>query len=248
MNKLKTVFWDLDGTIADTELSGHRIAFNKAFTEYNLGWNWDIETYKDLLKISGGKKRIKYYASSQKILISDKDVLAIHNNKQIYYKGIINEGRIPLRSGVYRLLLELKKKDIDNYLVTTSGIKATKALLQKSILNYQQLFSGLITYENVINHKPHPEAYLKALYLSNSTHINSLVIEDSEIGLQAAKMAGLKCLISISPWNDFKANSFIEADSVANSLGSIDEETILYRGKSLIQKYVCSDYLVSLLN
>ena len=50
MNILKVVFWDVDGTIADTELNGHRIAFNRAFIDYDLDWNWNQATYQDLLK------------------------------------------------------------------------------------------------------------------------------------------------------------------------------------------------------
>ena len=45
MNPLKVVFWDLDGTIADTELNGHRLAYNAAFKEYSLEWHrprWKI--------------------------------------------------------------------------------------------------------------------------------------------------------------------------------------------------------------
>ena len=54
MNKLKAVFWDVDGTIADTEMCGHRVAFNLAFKDFDLDWNWNENKYLDLLKISGG--------------------------------------------------------------------------------------------------------------------------------------------------------------------------------------------------
>ena len=61
MNNLKAVFWDIDGTIAETEIEGHRVAFNKAFKDYQLDWNWDRNTYIKLLQIGGGKNRIKYF-------------------------------------------------------------------------------------------------------------------------------------------------------------------------------------------
>ena len=61
MNKLSAVFWDVDGTIADTELCGHRVAFNMAFKDFNLDWFWDEANYLELLMISGGLKRIIHY-------------------------------------------------------------------------------------------------------------------------------------------------------------------------------------------
>ena len=50
MRELKAVFWDVDGTLADTEFLGHRIAFNKSFKEFDLNWHWDSSIYLDLLK------------------------------------------------------------------------------------------------------------------------------------------------------------------------------------------------------
>ena len=51
MHKLKAVFWDVDGTIADTELCGHRVAFNLAVKDFGLGWDWNESQYLGLVKI-----------------------------------------------------------------------------------------------------------------------------------------------------------------------------------------------------
>ena len=45
MAYLEGVYWDLDGTIANTELEAHLPAFNFAFNDFNLNWNWDRSTY-----------------------------------------------------------------------------------------------------------------------------------------------------------------------------------------------------------
>lgn len=58
---LSAVLFDVDGTLADTERDGHRLAFNSAFKDFGLNWNWDIELYGKLLQITGGKERIRYY-------------------------------------------------------------------------------------------------------------------------------------------------------------------------------------------
>ena len=62
---LKGVYWDLDGTIANTELEAHLPAFNKAFKDIGIDWNWDKDKYIQLLRINGGKNRISYYSKSR---------------------------------------------------------------------------------------------------------------------------------------------------------------------------------------
>ena len=61
MTFLKGVYWDLDGTLANTELEAHLPAFNYAFKAFGLNWIWDTSEYIDLLKINGGKNRIAHY-------------------------------------------------------------------------------------------------------------------------------------------------------------------------------------------
>jgi len=61
MRKLQSLIFDVDGTLADTERDGHRIAFNQAFSEVGIPWNWSIDLYGKLLAIGGGKERIRYY-------------------------------------------------------------------------------------------------------------------------------------------------------------------------------------------
>ena len=43
------LLWDVDGTLAETEIQGHRLAFNSAFAEAGLAWQWDLATYLKLL-------------------------------------------------------------------------------------------------------------------------------------------------------------------------------------------------------
>ena len=53
MRFLKGVYWALDGTLANTELEAHLPAFNLAFNDFGLNWNWDPSNYIELLKING---------------------------------------------------------------------------------------------------------------------------------------------------------------------------------------------------
>lgn len=64
VNRLSAVFWDVDGTLADTEMDGHRPAFNMAFQELDLPFVWDEALYNRLLAIPGGLRRVKLHAET----------------------------------------------------------------------------------------------------------------------------------------------------------------------------------------
>ena len=90
MTYLEGVYWDLDGTIANTELEAHLPAFNFAFKDFNLNWNWDISTYIDLLKINGGKNRIFYYSKIKKNNSMSNELLnKVHERKQFHYINFV---------------------------------------------------------------------------------------------------------------------------------------------------------------
>ena len=70
---LRAVLFDVDGTLADTERDGHRPAFNAAFSELGLDWDWDVELYGELLAITGGKSASRIgLASNAPRLLSER--------------------------------------------------------------------------------------------------------------------------------------------------------------------------------
>lgn len=64
VEQLKSVIFYIDGTLAETEIKGHRIAFNKAFFAAGLDWFLDETLYGQLLAVTGGKERIAHYLSA----------------------------------------------------------------------------------------------------------------------------------------------------------------------------------------
>ena len=61
---IEALIFDVDGTMADTE-EAHRLAFNYAFERFRLGWKWSRDTYRELLKTTGGKERIAAYIARE---------------------------------------------------------------------------------------------------------------------------------------------------------------------------------------
>ena len=248
MNKLKAVFWDVDGTIADTELCGHRVAFNLAFKDFELDWYWNENQYLDLLKISGGFKRIVHYRNKIHSELSENQCFKIQSRKRLHYKNLIQSGKINVREGVLRLIHELSCFDIEQFIVTTSGRDSLEPFLQTSLSSHLHYFSGMITYEDVSHHKPAPDAYQLAIQLSKKSTSNCIAIEDSVIGVEAAKAASLNCLLTLPPWSRSVQNITRNANACVNSLGTADNPSKLIYGKKLITNNVDYEYLNKIIN
>ena len=248
MHKLSAVFWDVDGTIADTEICGHRVAFNLAFKDFDLEWYWNKNTYIDLLKISGGLKRIIHYRNQTHSKLSDEQCSKIQSRKRIHYKEIIKAGKINIRKGVLRLIEELSSFDVEQIIVTTSGRDSLEPILKTSLNTHLNFFSKIITYEDVRNHKPFPDAYKLAIQLTNKSHLNCIAIEDSMIGVQAAKAAKLNCLLTLPPWSYDIQKISQKANACVDSLGNDNYDSKLIYGRPLTSKYVDYKYLSNIIN
>ena len=248
MNKLLAVFWDVDGTIADTELCGHRIAFNSAFKYFDLDWFWNEDKYLELLKISGGLKRIIHYRDEINSDITLEQCERMQSKKRFYYKQLIKLGKIKVRNGVLRLIEELGANEIDQFIVTTSGRESLDPFLHSSMQSHLKFFKQIITYEDVRYHKPHPDAYNLALKLSRKLNENCIVIEDSKIGVESSKAANLKCLLTLPPWSTSFQNITKKADACVDSLGDINNRSKIIYGKPLITNIVDLAYLTHIIN
>ncbi len=248
MNKLLAVFWDVDGTIADTELCGHRVAFNLAFKDFDLDWYWSEYKYIDLLKISGGLNRIIYYRDTTNSDLTNEHCSSIQSRKQFYYKELIESGKIKVRQGVLRLIQELADYNIEQFIVTTSGRDSINPFLHTSLRSHLKFFSEIITYEDVTKHKPYPDAYNLAIQLSKKSNVNCIAIEDSSIGVEAARSANINCLLTLPPWSTSSKNITKKANACVDSLGNKDKHSNVIYGNPLISKYVDYAYLSNIIS
>ena len=246
MSYLEGVYWDLDGTIANTELEGHLPAFNKSFETLHIDWYWDQETYIDLLKINGGKNRIAYYANLMNKEFKQEFIRTIHLEKQKHYLSLLKNGAVTLKDGVNRLINELKIKEVRQFIVTSSS-RTQVELLVDLLFGDENPFEFFISSEDVNLHKPHPLPYLKAIALSGIKTSNSIVFEDSIPGVKSSLSAkiptiGVKSNIPIYFDKDVFLKCFVD------SLGDEKNNTKVITGPLLHGKFINYDYLVKFLN
>ena len=241
MSCLEGVYWDLDGTIANTELEAHLPAFNNAFNDFGLSWNWDISNYIELLKINGGKNRIAHYSKNTKLLLSNDEVINIHKRKQYHYLKIIENNTVCLKVGVYRLVKELYKKKVRQFIVTSSS-KIQVDLLIKKLFKEFNPFDFFITSDDVKFHKPDPSPYLTAMKLSGIKSSKSLVFEDSNPGIISSLAANLPT-IYIPSNIPTVIDKDIDIDCIIDSLGNERNKANVIKGPKLDNKYIDYYYL-----
>ena len=241
MAYLEGVYWDLDGTIANTELEAHLPAFNFAFKDFGLNWNWDTSKYVELLKINGGRNRIFHYSKIINTSLSNEDVLKVHERKKYYFYKIIKNNTVKLKTGVYRLVNELYKKNVRQFIVTSSSKNQANLIINLLFKSFNP-FEFIITSDDVQLHKPNPMPYLKAIKLSGINYRKSIVFEDSCPGLRSSLAAKLPTIYIPSNIPTI-IDKDVVLDCFLDSLGSESYKTNVIKGPKLNSKYVNYSYL-----
>jgi HAD superfamily hydrolase (TIGR01509 family) len=239
---LQALIFDVDGTLANTEQDGHRRAFNLAFAEAGLDWQWSIEEYGRLLAVAGGKERIHHYIQhictdwcSSKSLASF--IADLHAAKNQHYQALLVEGAMPLRLGVRRLLQEARSVGIRLAIATTSELANVIALLEHNLdPESPQWFDTIAAGDMVQAKKPAPDIYDYTLSHLGLPPTECIVFEDSQVGCQAACAAYLRSIITI---NDYTQDQdFTGALLVLNGLGEPDQPFTVLAGDAGDAKYI----------
>ena len=241
MSSLKGVYWDLDGTLANTELEAHLPAFNLAFNDFGLNWEWDSNNYIDLLKINGGKNRISHFSKIINESISNDLVIRIHEKKQFYYLENIKKNTVHLKTGVKRLIIELLERKVRQFIVTSSSRKQVDVLIEYLFPNFNP-FEFIISSDDVKYHKPNPLPYLKAIQLSGIENNNSVVFEDSNQGIKSSLAANLPTIYVPSNIPTV-IDKELKLGCIIDGLGDANKVANVIKGPKLNRNYVDYSFL-----
>ncbi|HUV08560.1 MAG TPA: HAD-IA family hydrolase [Spirochaetia bacterium] len=226
MAGIRAFFFDQDGVIIDTERDGHRVAFNRTFAEFGFDVEWDVETYHSLLRIAGGKERMRHYLHEKgfgkPVEKAEEDDLikSLHKRKTEIFIELIEGGQLPLRAGIRRIMREIVDLGLVLGICTTSNEKAAHAITHKILKDIR--FDFVLAGDVVAKKKPDPAIYLLALKKAGLEAGECVVIEDSHNGVEAAKAAGMHVVATTNGYTEREDLS--GADMVVSSLGDAGGE------------------------
>jgi HAD superfamily hydrolase (TIGR01509 family) len=214
----RALIFDVDGTLAETE-ELHRQAFNEAFARAGMDWRWGQAAYKELLRVAGGKERIRAFDRMGKSPrpLSDGDIADLHRIKTARFVDLLVKRGCPLRPGVNALISAAKARGQRLAIATTTSRANIDALLPAVFGNdWSDLFEVIVAGDEVSRKKPAPDVYLEALSRLQLSGPDCLAIEDSANGLVAAARAEIPVLITRSLY--FKDDDFTDALLVLDDL------------------------------
>jgi HAD superfamily hydrolase (TIGR01509 family) len=227
---MPALIFDCDGVLADTERYGHLPAFNRTFADFGLPVHWSEADYADLLRIGGGKERMASLLTADFVAANglpaapeaQKELLAAwHKSKSQHYAAAVEDGQMPARPGIVRIVDEARSAGWQLAVASTSAESSVWAVLEHVVGEERAAGFRIYAGDVVARKKPAPDIYELAIADLGISAKDAVVVEDSENGLRAALAAGLKTIVTVSSYT--AEENFGGAALVVSSLGEIDE-------------------------
>lgn len=180
----KLACFDLDGTLFDTNLVNY-YAYHQALKEE--GFDLDKDYY--ISKCNG-----RHYTEFLPVItnnIEDSIIEKIHHRKKELYPNFLDKAIV--NEALFEIIVGLKKIGYKAAVVTTASLKNTKDIL--IYYNKLECFDELVTAEDYQAKKPAPDSFLVAMKKFEVDPENTIIFEDSEVGIQAARASGASVFV-----------------------------------------------------
>jgi HAD superfamily hydrolase (TIGR01509 family) len=225
VERLKAVFFDLDGLLADTE-ELHVIAYEAVGTYLQLGFD---RTY--ICSFIGGPTRENIKRVMRDYDISMDRFEEILKVRYDSYMEAIERTALKAMDGALECILDVKKRSLSTALVTSSIRMHALAVLDNLAshtdhgTHLASLFDTMVFGDELEHLKPAPDIYIEAMKRLGITPEQGIVLEDSTFGVRAARRARLKVIAVPGPHTD--GQDFSIADEVAATLHEVLERNLL---------------------
>ncbi len=233
---MQALIFDCDGVLVDTERDGHRVAFNQAFTGAGLNADWSVERYAELLKTAGGKERMTRYFDADGWPVSEDQrsalISGLHLLKTDLFMKLIETGGLPLRPGIARIIDEAITAGLKIAVCSTSNERAVQAVVDVMLGAERSAHITVFAGDVVPRKKPDPAIYTLAATTLGLDPARCVVIEDSNNGLNAAKAAGMACIVTVSSYTadeDFSLADRVVPDLDTGRIGLAECRALVER-------------------
>ncbi len=179
---IKAVIFDMDGLMINSE----RVTYDGYVIECGkLGLTMDEDFYKSLLGCPLPDVFQRFYEHYSPSFPMETVLKNVHQ----YMNDLFEEEGVPVKEGLRDLLKYLKEHDYKTVVATSSTRnRVDKILEQTGLASY---YDDSICGDEVAHGKPNPDIFLKACEKAGVLPSEALVLEDSEMGIQAASAAGI---------------------------------------------------------
>ena len=213
---IKTVIFDMDGVIVDTE-PVHHYAYNQHFKQLNI----DVSPEMYATFTGNSTKNIFERLKAQYNLSDDVPTL-VETKRNLFNEAFDSKEDLYLLDGVEDLIKDLHQKGMQLVLASSSATVTINKIFNRFGLH--QYFTHIVSGEDFPKSKPHPAIFQQAAFLAKTPVENCIVIEDSTNGILAAKSAGIYCI----GYDSFhsKMQDYSKADRVISNFDELSFETI----------------------
>ena len=213
---IKTVIFDMDGVIVDTE-PVHHFAYNQIFKQLNIDITPEIYT-----SFTGNSTKNIFEKLKAHFKLKEDVQGLVETKRNLFNDAFDQKEDLFLLEGVEDLIKELDANGMQLVLASSSAKVTINRIFNRFGLH--KYFSHIVSGEDFPKSKPHPAIFEHAAFLSGTPIANCVVIEDSTNGILAAKAAGIYC-IGYDSLNS-KMQDYSKADKVISHFNELSFEKI----------------------
>ena len=175
---LKAIFL---GSLGSVTCGIQQRALNAAFNEEGTHWNWTPELCREFAgRVSCSADGIAAYARQRGVRI---DVMRVHRRKTEIFRELLNQVRVPPRSGLKKLIDAARSAQLDLALVVSAPPEDVDSMLAAAGL-CRQTFTFVGDATDATRPKPAPDIYLEALAALSLDAAEAIAVEDTVEGTE----------------------------------------------------------------